>query len=319
MNQILMVENNKKKKTKKQRGGSGPVEIKNIVRFFAIVIIVFGLFLIGHSSYGLYINSKGTSTDDLANITMHRENDTLIVNIESVNVIEKFKYNWQNSEQRSVPVESKSFTQEIILPSENNILTMTLEDETGRAVTYTKEIILDGIDIAKPSISIDKQYSGLKITATDDSKIGYITYKINEDGEEKRVDKNNEEDTSIEYFISEEELGRGECKVFVTAVDAAGNTTTEEQKVVISSEMPTIKNMYIDYEQGKLIIEATDADGLDTIEVNLNGQVYKMTDLNRTEAAFSLDLIEGTNTLSIKLTNVNGLTAEGVKEFTYAR
>ena len=35
----------KKKKTKKQRGGSGPVEIKNIVRFFAIVIIVFGLFL----------------------------------------------------------------------------------------------------------------------------------------------------------------------------------------------------------------------------------------------------------------------------------
>ena len=175
MNQILMVENNKKKKTKKQRGSSGPVEIKNIIRFFAVVIIVFGLFLIGHSSYGLYVNSKGTSTEDLANITMHRENDTLIVNVESVNVIEKFKYNWQNSEQRSVPVESKSFTQEIILPSENNILTITLEDETGRAVTYTKEIILDGIDIAKPSISIDKQYSGLRINVTDETKIGYMT------------------------------------------------------------------------------------------------------------------------------------------------
>lgn len=318
MNQILMVDNNKKKKTKKQRGSSGPVEIKNIVRFFAIVIIVFGLFLIGHSSYGLYVNSKGTSTEDLANITMHRENDTLIVNVESVNVIEKFKYNWQNSEQRSVPVESKSFTQEIILPSENNILTITLEDETGRAVTYTKEIILDGIDIAKPSISIEKQYSGIRINAVDETKIEYITYKI-DDGEEKRVDKNNEDDTTIEYAVGEEEFGRGTHKIYVTAVDAAGNFSTDEQEVVISSERPTINNMYIDYEQGKLIIEASDADGLDSIEVNLNGNVYNMPNLNRTEAAFSLDLIEGTNTISIKLTNVNGITSEGATEFEYAR
>lgn len=318
MNQILMVENNKKKKTKKQRGSSGPVEIKNIIRFFAVVIIVFGLFLIGHSSYGLYVNSKGTSTEDLANITMHRENDTLIVNVESVNLIERFKYNWQNSEQRSVPVESKSFTQEIILPSENNILTITLEDETGRAVTYTKEIILDGIDIAKPSISIDKQYSGLRINVTDETKIAYMTYKI-DDGEEKRVDKNNEEDTAIEYAVGEEELGRGTHTIFVTAVDAAGNTNTEEQEVVISSERPTINNMYIDYEQGKLIIEASDADGLASIEVNLNGTVYNMPNLDRTEAAFSLDLIEGTNTISIKLTNVNGITSEGATEFEYAR
>ena len=318
MNQILMVDNNKKKKTKKQRGGSGPVEIKNIVRFFAIVIIVFGLFLIGHSSYGLYVNSKGTSTEDLANITMHRENDTLIVNVESVNVIEKFKYNWQNSEQRSVPVESKSFTQEIILPSENNILTITLEDETGRAVTYTKEIILDGVDIAKPSISIEKQYSGIRISVVDETKIEYMTYRV-DDGEEKRVDKNNEDDTTIEYAVGEEEFGRGTNKIYVTAVDAAGNFSTDEQEVVISSERPTINNMYIDYEQGKLIIEASDADGLDSIEVNLNGNVYNMPNLNRTEAAFSLDLIEGTNTISIKLTNVNGITSEGATEFEYAR
>lgn len=318
MNQILMVDNNKKKKTKKQRGSSGPVEIKNIVRFFAIVIIVFGLFLIGHSSYGLYVNSKGTSTEDLANITMHRENDTLIVNVESVNVIEKFKYNWQNSEQRSVPVESKSFTQEIILPSENNILTITLEDETGRAVTYTKEIILDGVDIAKPSISIEKQYSGIRISVVDETKIEYMTYRV-DDGEEKRVDKNNEDDTTIEYAVGEEEFGRGTHKIYVTAVDAAGNFSTDEQEVVISSERPTINNMYIDYEQGKLIIEASDADGLDSIEVNLNGNVYNMPNLNRTEAAFSLDLIEGTNTISIKLTNVNGITSEGATEFEYAR
>ena len=43
-----------------------------------------------------------------------------------------------------------------------------------------------------------------------------------------------------------------------------------------------------------------------------------MNDLNRTEATFSLNLRQGTNTLSVKLTNVNGLTAEGATEFDYA-
>ena len=44
-----------------------------------------------------------------------------------------------------------------------------------------------------------------------------------------------------------------------------------------------------------------------------------MNDVNQTEARFSLDLVEGTNTISIKITNVNGLTAEGATEFNYAR
>ena len=314
MNQILMIEN--KKKNKKHKNNSGAIEIKNIIRFFAVAIIVFGLFIIGHSSYGLYINARGTSKENLASITMYRENDTLIVNVESENVIEKFKYNWQNSEQKSIPEGSKSFQEEIILPNENNILTIILEDETGRAVKYTKEIILDGIDIAKPTISIDKQYTGVRIVASDETKIGYMTYRI-DDGEEIRIDKNNEEDKNIEYAITE--IGRGTHKIYVTAVDAAGNIATEEQEVVVSSERPTINNMYIDQETGKVIIEASDADGLASIEINLNGAVYNMNNINKTEATFSLNLTEGTNTISIKLTNVNGVSAEGATEFNYAR
>ena len=44
-----------------------------------------------------------------------------------------------------------------------------------------------------------------------------------------------------------------------------------------------------------------------------------MTDINQTEATFSLDLVPGTNTFSIKITNVNGLSAEGVREFEYVQ
>ena len=44
-----------------------------------------------------------------------------------------------------------------------------------------------------------------------------------------------------------------------------------------------------------------------------------MNNVNRKEAKFSLTLEEGTNTISIKITNVNGLSAEGATEFNYAR
>lgn len=317
MNQILMVENNKKKKSKKSRGSSAPTEIKKIVRFFAIVIIVFALCIIGHSSYALYRDAKGNNTSNLAKVDIVRQNDTLIVSVESEYIVNKFKYNWNNSEQTSITEESKSFQEEIILPNGNNVLTIVLEDETGRAVTYNKEIVLNGVDISKPRVEINQaQGASIRINAIDETKIEYITYRI-DDGEEKRIDKNNEEDKTIEYIVNE--IPRGEHTLYVTAVDSAGNIEEVESPVIVSSERPTIKNIRVDQPTGKIIIEAADADGIASIEVNLNGAVYKMNDVNRKEAAFSLDVKEGKNTISIKLTNVNGLTAEGATEFDYAR
>lgn len=319
MNQILMIENKKKKKKEKKpkmhRTSTEPIEIKNIIRFFAIVIIIFGLTIIGHSSYAIYRESKGNNTEDLAEISMSRINDTLIVNVSSVYTIDYFKYYWQDSEITSIPEENTEFQEEIVLPSENNVLTIILEDETGRAVTYTKEVILDGIDIAKPTIDISKQETSIRITSTDETAIEYMIYKI-DNGQEVRIDKNNEGDTTIEYALTG--IERGEHTIYVTAVDSSGNTETTESNVIVSSDRPTLKNLRVDQETGKIIIEAADTDGLKSIEVNLNGRKYTINDINKTEATFGLDLINGTNTISIKITNVNGLTAEGSTEFNYA-
>ena len=58
MNQILVLENKaKKKKTKIM--SSGPADIKNILRFFAVVLIIFATVMIGHSSYAIYREAKG--------------------------------------------------------------------------------------------------------------------------------------------------------------------------------------------------------------------------------------------------------------------
>lgn len=317
MNQILMIENKKKTKNKKNRNSSAPIEIKNVIRFFAVIIIIFAICIISHSSYALYREAKGNNTNNLANITLTRENDTLIVNVQSEYIIEKFKYNWENSQQTSISEGSKSFEEEIILPSGNNVLTIILEDETGRAVTYTKEIILDGIDITKPSIEIEQgQGASIRINAVDETKIEYITYRI-DDGEEVKIERNEDNDKIIEYILTD--MPRGEHTLYVIAVDSFGNIAEDEAPIIISSERPTIKNISIDQENSKIIIDASDVDGIKAIEVNLNGSVYSMDDVNRTEATFSLNIQEGKNTISIKLTNVNGITAEGATEFDYAR
>ena len=315
MNQILTIENKNKKN--KSRGSTGPIEIKKIVRFFAIAIIVFALCIISHSSYAIYRESRGHNTDDLASISLSRVNDTLIVNVQSQNIIDKFKYHWNGATETSIEIGSNNTTQEITLPSENDILTIVLEDETGRAVTYTKEIILSGVDIVKPTIELEKgQGNSVIITARDETQIDYMTYKI-DDGEEIRIDKNNEEDTSIEYAVTD--IQRGEHTIFVTAVDSSGNIENNQESVIVSSDRPTINSLSIDRDTDKIIIDVSDVDGIQSIEVNLNGAVYRMDNVNRKQAKFSLDLVDGTNTISIVVTNINGISESGATEFNYAR
>ena len=197
------------------------------------------------------------------------------------------------------------------------MLTIVLEDETGRAITYSKEIFLDGVDIVKPVIDVNQGVgASIRISAIDETQIEYITYRI-DDGEEIRIDKNNPEDTRIDYAITD--FPRGEHTIYITAVDSNGNIETSENPVIVSSDRPSIDGLDIDRENDKLIIKASDVDGIKSIEVNLNGAVYQMDDVNLKEATFGLTIQEGKNTIRIKLTNVNGLTTEGATEFDYAK
>lgn len=311
MNQILMIEDKKKKKNKSRN--SGPIEIANIVKFFAIILIIFGLSFIGQGSYAIYKESKGKNTKNLPTVSMERVNDTVIIKANSSYKIENLIYSWNEAEETKLSVDDNYIEEEVILPIENSILNVKIEEENGRTVKYKKEFIIEGLDIAQPSIEITEENTAgnIKITATDETQMAYITYKVN-DEEEIRIDKSETEDKVMNYILK---LPRGENKVTITAADTSGNIGTLEKTIIVSGKT----SMNLKVENGKLVIIVEDPDGIKDIDINLNGVSYTAKDINKKGVRIPLDIVEGTNTVRITITNVNSLVTTGAKEFNYAK
>lgn len=307
MNQILMVEDKKKKRN------SGPIEIANIVKFFAIILIVFGVSFIGQGSYAIYKESKGKNTKELPMVNMERVNDTVIIKANSSYKIENLIYSWNEAEETKISVDNNYIEEEVILPIENSILNVKIEEENGRTVKYKKEFIIEGLDITQPTIEITEESTAgnIKITATDETQMAYITYKVN-DEEEIRIDKSETEDKVMNYILK---LPRGENKVIITAADTSGNIGILEKTIIVSGKT----SMNLKLENGKLIIIAEDPDGIRDIDINLNGVSYTAKDINKKGVRIPLDIVEGTNTVRITITNVNSLVTTGAKEFNYAK
>ena len=98
MNQILYVGENK---------GNGPIAIKSIVKFFAIVIIAFGIILIGKGSYAIYKNIEINSGDNIPVVYMDRVNNTVVIKAEDNIEISKLIYSWNKGEETILLPNSK--------------------------------------------------------------------------------------------------------------------------------------------------------------------------------------------------------------------
>ena len=307
MNQILMMENQKNKKKK-----SSSSDTKTIVRVFAIMLIVFGIVFIGKGSYGVYKVAKGSDTSNLPKVSITRLNSNVILKVRGINNIENVRYNWSDSQETKLEVDGKYIEEEIMLPFENSILQVIVEEESGRAVKYKKEFNIEGLDITEPKIEIseDSTPGNIKITATDETEMAYITYKVN-DEDVVKIEKSELESKTMNYILK---IERGENNIVVTAVDTSKNIAKKEQKIIVSSE-PKIKTL--DIRDGKLIVPAEDQDGISKVEVNVNGKFYEAKDINRKEVEIPIPIEKGKNTIRVKITNVNSLSVEGALEFDY--
>ena len=312
MNQILSIENKKKQKTKKNRTGR-PIEIKGIIMFFAVIIMVFGLTLAGQGSYALYKNMDDRKPENIPYITIERVNDKAIVQVNSNIEISKIVYSWNNGEESAIPIGSTNAREEITLLGYDSVLNLTIEDINGKKVKYQKQYILTGVDITKPSIEIETKDGNdkMKIIARDETEISYMSYQW-EDGEPVIINADQQGQAEI---TAEVPLVVGSKKIKIIAKDTNGNIEEIEKEIVTSTAKPKIT---LRRNKQKISIEVEDKDGIASITANLNGEEHKLTDINRKRVKVGyLYLREGNNTISVEITNVNGYTEKATTELQY--
>lgn len=302
MNQILYVSENK---------GNGPIAIKSIVKFFAIVIIAFGIILIGKGSYAIYKNIEINSGDNIPVVYMNRVNNTVVIKAEDNIEISKLIYSWNKGEETILLPNSKKVEEVVLLPNENSVLNVTIVDTKGKETKFMQEWNIEGTDIRKPEIEIttDEDIRKITIIARDETEINYLIYKWNEE-EEIKINATENDKLKIQETI---DMILGENKLTVKAVDKNGNTETLEKTIIISSK-PVIA---IKQSNGKLAVTINDEVGIKKVTLNINGQTYGGNYSGKKQLKLNVPLKKGNNTISITAINESDLEQKVVREFTY--
>ena len=300
MNQILSVEDTKKKnkKSKKQKmpRNSGPVAIESILKFFAIAILIFGIFMIGSGSYSMYTNSQEDTANVKPTIQVEESETEITLRVSHSRALSKVTYKWNNDEEVELQASGKrEVSQTIEIPTGENTLTIYAQDENGQETTYQKSYTLEG------DITIDFALDGnnIKVTASGKNELSYMTYRWDEE-EETRVDINN---TQIEQSI---EIPMGQHTLTVIVVDVNNTTETKEQEV----KGVTKPNLEITTDgSDNFIIKVSDDEGLKRLEFTVNDtDKYKLELEGRTELEYQWPIEEGENILDVTVYNQSDAT-----------
>ena len=142
----------------------------------------------------------------------------------------------------------------------------------------------------------------VKVSAEAETEISYMTYRWDEEQEEK-IDINA---TTVEQEI---EIPMGEHTLTVILVDKNNETITKEQKVK-GVVKPKIQ-VKLDEAQENFLITVTDDSGLDRIEFIINGENKTLTaNEGQKEMKIKLPLKDGENRVEIIAYNLDGIESD---------
>lgn len=265
MNQILSVELNKSKnKTTKT------IDIKKIVTFFAIIIIIFGLIILGKTVYAMYTDSKNNiqvkQTEPEIEIIEGEEEITLTINHDKA--ITKVTYNWNDGQDITINGNNRtSITQTIKLPEGTNKLTVNVTDEIESVAKIQKSFTKIEEDL---SLSFSLVENKIKITAQDKQDLDYITYKWNSEATQTVT---MQEDAQDKHTLEVEiEIPEGLNTLTVIATNKNGQTKTKTQEI----EGITAPKVSVQRDGEYLIINVKDEKIVTLINFTLNNQPYRI-------------------------------------------
>lgn len=308
MNQILSVEMEEKKRKKART--SSPVEIKKILKIFAIVMIIFGVSIIGSGSYGIY--KGGATVATKPRIVVTQQTGTQVqIEITHDKPLAKVTYSWNGQEPIAIETNSSNTIKERIdIPlGSNNRLTVYAEDINKQAQTnesmYTEQKKID--------IQLEANGTELKISMESEKELAYMTYRWDEE-EETRVDLTGHE---AEETI---EIPKGQHTLTLIVVDIENNTETKEQEVKAVTK-PKLE-VSVDESGENFVIKASDEEAVKRIEFTINPEsdneernsldldkVWPSAD-ERKEFEYAYPLKSGDNKLIIRAYNESGVYEE---------
>lgn len=306
MNQILstsMPMDNKKKKEKKVN--TNPIAISSILKFFAIAMLIFGMFTIGTGAYAVFKNQSEQQEQNLEpSISIeNKDEETILLKVVHKKNIAKLEYRWNDEESTVVNGNNgKYIEKQIKVPSGKNTLHVLVVDEDGKEIPYEKQYERES------KINFEVSGNKIKITYEGDKKVSYMTYRWDEE-EEKTIQIN---DTKIDQEI---DAIKGLHALTVIVVDEDNNTDTKVQKINGVSK-PKI-TVAVDDAKQHFVIKASDDEKITTIVFRLNqddNQYYTLNiaDMNYNDIQYVLpmELQSGENTIEVTIKNASGVTEE---------
>lgn len=265
MNQILSTEMNKNKST-----NSNVIDIKKIIMFFSIVVIVFGMIIAIKSIVSAISNAKNNikveQTAPEVDIEQGEDEIKLITNHDKP--ITKIVYSWNDGQEITINGNNRtSITQTIALPDGTNKLTVKITDEIQSVATIEKTFTKIEAEI---SLSFALVENKIKITATDTKEMDYIMYKWNNEQSKKiELEENTEDRKKIETEI---EIPEGLNTLTVIAMNKSGQSKTKTQEIEgIASPKITLQK-----DGEYIIINAKDENIITLINYTLNNQAYRI-------------------------------------------
>lgn len=303
-NQILSTQDSEKTKKKSTKTN---IEINKIVIFFTIILIIFSISCIGMGAYAIIQNNDiiGYKKPE---VDMQKQDDKLAIFVTSTKPIDKIIYKWNDDgNEELINTNGNTSIEELIdLPVGNNTIKLTIYDINGKKTTYEKNY---EIESKAPQLSIEAVNGKLKLTAKDNEKMSYITYRWDDD-EEIKIDVTEETLAQIEQEI---EIPRGQHTLTVIAVNSRNLSSTKTQEV--KGVTKPIVSVVQDADDLKyVILSVSDEEAIKNVLIDLNGQKYQidLSEYREKAIQYKLELGQGENVIKITATNFDG--AEGTFE-----
>lgn len=306
MNQILLTNNPNNKKKSNKYNGNNSGDMKRIIIFFSVAILVFALLIIGVYAYKISKNQNKEEKQHVEGPTLsleETENEVKIV-VKAEAGISKVTYSWNDEANKEFEINGgKDYEEALEIPEGQNTLKVRVIDQNGEEKETIKEFYKEE-NKEVPKLEIDEEVlrttGKVKIIASDDNNgLKYITYQWN-DEEETKIDAEREDQATIETTI---DVKRGQNTLKIKAVN---NLDKEKdlERMLKGVNDPVIE-VTKDDSLGEMYMKITHDMGFKKIEFTVNGQEYVYDesfsgyDSEKKEISYKFALKEGENIVII--------------------